>query len=37
MRSIGEALDRVEIIRYCGFVLLDVILPHGQADRQYTR
>lgn len=37
IRSIGEALDRVDIIRNCDLILLDVILPQGQADRQYTR
>lgn len=37
IRSIGEALDKVEIIRNCDLVLLDVIVPLGGVDRQYTR
>jgi CheY-like chemotaxis protein len=37
MRSVGEALQKVEMIRYCDLILLDIILPLGEASGEYGR
>ncbi|MGQ9595003.1 MAG: response regulator [Anaerolineae bacterium] len=37
LRSVREALDAVGLIRECDLLLLDVILPPGEPDKEYNR